>query len=158
MEAADRGYGVMKICIVSSCGGHLTEVRRLQPAYEHLEHFYVLDDFAAVPADMAGKTYFMTPFKRDPFRVVLNLWEAIRILNRHRPDVILSTGAGGVVPFALAGRLFFGVRIIYIETLARVVVPSLTGRIMYYLAHRFFYQWKTLGVYFPKGEYGGLLL
>src|SRR5215467_503871 len=35
---------LMKICIVSSCGGHLTEVRCLKPAYESYQHFYVLND------------------------------------------------------------------------------------------------------------------
>jgi hypothetical protein len=28
---------------------------------------------------------------------------------------------------------------------------------MYYLADAFFYQWKTLARYFPKGIYGGQL-
>jgi UDP-N-acetylglucosamine:LPS N-acetylglucosamine transferase len=36
--------------------------------------------------------------------------------------------------------------------------PSLTGRIMYRLAHRFFYQWPELKRYFPKAECGGPLL
>jgi UDP-N-acetylglucosamine:LPS N-acetylglucosamine transferase len=147
----------MKVCIVSSCGGHLTEVRRLMPAYGEFDHFYVLDDTAILPSDMVGRTYFITRFKRDPVRILLNVWEAFRILSKERPHVILSTGAGGVVPFAIIGRFLFRVRIIYIETLARPVTPSMTGRIMYYLAHRFFYQWETLRRYFPKGEYGGLL-
>lgn len=147
----------MKVCIVSSCGGHLTEVRRLLPAYRDFDHFYVLDDTAILPSDMAGNTYFMTRFKRDPVRIVWNVWEALRILSKEHPHVILSTGAGGVVPFAIIGRLFFRVHIIYLETLARPVTPSMTGRIMYHLAHRFFYQWETLRVFFPKGEYGGCL-
>ena len=36
----------MKVCIVSSCGGHLTEVRQLRQAYERFDHFYVLNDRA----------------------------------------------------------------------------------------------------------------
>ena len=127
------------------------------PAYGHFDHFYVLDDTAILPRDMVSRTYFITRFKRDPVRIVLNVWEAFRILRKERPQVILSTGAGGVVPFAIVGRLLFRVRIIYVETLARPVAPSMTGRVMYYLAHRFFYQWETLRAYFPKGEYGGPL-
>jgi UDP-N-acetylglucosamine:LPS N-acetylglucosamine transferase len=147
----------MKVCIVSSCGGHLTEVRRLMPAYGKFDHFYILDDTAILPSDMVGRTYFITRFKRDPVRILLNVWEAFRILSKEHPHVILSTGAGGVVPFAIIGRFLFRARIIYVETLARPVTPSMTGRIMYYLAHRFFYQWEALRVFFPKGEYGGLL-
>jgi UDP-N-acetylglucosamine:LPS N-acetylglucosamine transferase len=144
-----------KVCIVSSCGGHLTEVRALRGAYERHAHFYVLNDRVLLPADMEGKTYFIRHSERDAL-VLLNLVEAWRILRRERPDVILSTGAGPVVPFALVGRLL-GIPTVFVETFARISRPSLTARIMYHLAARFIYQWPTLGRYFPRGIYGGLL-
>lgn len=147
----------MKVCIVTSCGGHLTEARCLKPAFEADEHFYVLDDKALLPADMADRTYFVTHSERD-WKVLINFWEALKILRAERPQVILSTGAGIVVPFALVGRFLLGTRVIFIETLTRVRKPSLTGRIMYRLAHEFYYQWETLGPYFPKGSYGGPLI
>lgn len=147
----------MKVCIVSSCGGHLTEVRLLRPAYDAFEHFYVLNDKAILPSDMEGKTYFITHSERD-WRFFLNLIEAFSILRRERPDVILSTGAGPVVPFAIMARFLFRARVIYVETLTQVERPSLTGRIMRYLANRLFYQWESLARYFPRGEYGGPLL
>jgi beta-1,4-N-acetylglucosaminyltransferase len=146
-----------KICIVSSCGGHLTEVRCLLPTYHDLPHFYVLNDKAMLPDDMRGKTFFIAHSERD-WKFLLNLWEALLILRRERPTLILSTGAGPVVPFALVGRLFFGTRVVFVETITRIDKPSMTGRIMYWLAHDFFYQWKSLSSYFPKGTYGGPLL
>lgn len=146
----------MKICIVSSCGGHLLEVRALKPAYERFDHFYVLNDRAMLPADMDGKTYFIRHSERDLLFFV-NLREAWKILRKERPSVILSTGAGPVVPFALVGKLL-GVRTVYVEISTQVLEPSLTGRIMYRLADRFFYQWKPLEAYFPKGVYGGPVL
>jgi UDP-N-acetylglucosamine:LPS N-acetylglucosamine transferase len=145
-----------KICIVSSCGGHLTEVRALKPLYEQYDHFYVLNDRVLLPKDMEGKTYFIRHSERD-WLFLVNLWEAWRILRKERPGLILSTGAGPAVPFALAGNIM-GVPSLYIETFARVSKPSLTGRIMYHLATRFFYQWKPLEPHFPKATYGGLLL
>lgn len=147
----------MKICIVSSCGGHLTEVRCLKPAYELYEHFYVLNDRALLSPDMEGKTFFITHSERD-WKFLVNLWEAWRILRRERPDVILSTGAGPVVSFALIGRLFFRTKVIFVETITCIESPSLTGRIMRILAHKLFYQWPTLAKAFPRGIYGGLLL
>lgn len=147
----------MKICIVSSCGGHLTEVRALGSAYRVYPHFYVLNDRVLLPADMSGKTMFIRHSERDLLFFV-NLWEAYRILAKERPDVILSAGAGPAVPFAIVGRLFFGTRVIYIETITRVRRPSLTGRIMRRLAHRLFYQWPDLAAHFPSGTYGGLVL
>ena len=146
-----------KVCIVSSCGGHLTEVRCLFPAYRDFNHFYVLNDKALLPDDMQGKTYFITHSERD-WKFMINLWEAFTILHNQRPDIILSTGAGPAVPFALIGRLFFHTRVIFIETITRVNHPSLTGRIMYRLAHDFFYQWQGLNKYYPKGIHGGPLI
>lgn len=146
-----------KVCIVSSCGGHLTEVRCLLQAYADLDHFYVLNDKALLPSDMENKTYFITHAERN-WKQVINLWEAFRILHRERPTVILSTGAGPVVPFAILGRLLFRSRIIFVETITRINRPSLTARLMYRIAHDFFYQWSPLKSYFPKGKYGGPLL
>lgn len=146
----------MKVGIVSSCGGHLTEARALLAAYGQYEHFYVLNDRVKLPPDMQGKTYFITHSERD-WKFLLNLWEAFRICLRERPTVLLSTGAGPAVPFALVGRYLFGCRIVFVETFTRVNEPSLTGRIMYRLAHDFFYQWPSLERYFPKGIYGGTL-
>lgn len=147
----------LKICIVSSCGGHLTEVRCLLPAYQVYEHFYVLNDKAILPEDMRGRTYFIAHSERD-WKFFLNLWEAWRILRKERPRVILSTGAGPVVPFAIVGRLFFRTRVIFVETITRIDKPSLTARIMYRLAHEFFYQWESQRQYFPGARYGGQLL
>lgn len=148
---------VMKVGIISSCGGHLTEVRALAAAYAPYEHFYVLNDRVLLAPDMVGKTYFISHSERD-WKFFLNLWEAFRILRRERPHVLLSTGAGCIVPFALVGRFLFGCRVIFVETITRVTSPSLTARIMYWLAQDFFYQWPDLARYFPRGTCGGTLV
>lgn len=135
----------------------MTEVRALLPAYGTRPHFYVLNDKALLPPDMQGITYFIAHSERD-WKFLLNLWEAFRILLRERPQLILSTGAGPVVPFAIVGRYLFGCRIVFVETITCVHTPSITGRLMYRLAHDFFYQWESLGRFFPKGRYGGALL
>lgn len=146
----------MKICIVSSCGGHLTEVRTLKSIYEPFEHFYVLNDVVKLPEDMKGRTHFIRHSERD-WLFLINLWEAWRILKKERPGLILSTGAGPVVPFALLGKLI-GIPALFIETFTRVTAPSLAGKIMYHLSDRFFYQWKPLQRFFPRGIYGGPLV
>ena len=104
---------------------------------------------------MQGRTYFIVHAERD-WRVLVNLWEAWRILRRERPALILSTGAGPAVPFAVVGKLL-GIRTVFVETAAQVTLPSLTGRIMYRLADRFLYQWRGLERFFPKATYGGSL-
>ena len=147
----------MKICIVSSCGGHLTEVKALALQYQNHEHFYVINQHIQFPDDMKNKTYFITHSERD-WKFFLNLFESIKILRFERPDFLLSTGAGPIVPFAIVAKFILRSKIVYIETMASVDKPSLTGRIMYYLSDHFFYQWPQLVKYFPRGKYGGLLL
>jgi beta-1,4-N-acetylglucosaminyltransferase len=145
-----------KIGLVSSCGGHLTEIRTLMPIYAEYKHFYVLNDKAILAADMQDKTYFITHSERD-WKFFKNLWEAWKILRKERPQILLSAGAGCIIPFTLIGRLL-GIKTIYVETMAGIEKPTLTGRLMYYLAHAFYYQWQSLKRYYPKGEYIGTLL
>jgi UDP-N-acetylglucosamine:LPS N-acetylglucosamine transferase len=117
----------------------------------------VLNDKALLPVDMRDRTYFISHSERD-WKLLWNLWEAYQILRKERPQVILSTGAGPAVPFALIGRLVFKVPVIFVETITRISRPSLTGRIMYRLATDFFYQWESLRRHFPKGRFCGPLL
>ena len=141
------------VCIVSSCGGHLTEVRRLRAAYAHRPHFYVLNDRIELPDDMRNKTVFIRHAERD-VGVLINVFEAWRILRAERPTLILSTGAGPVVPFCLVGKLL-RIPTVFIETFTRVSAPSMTGKIMYRLTGYFFYQWKSLEKFFPRATHGG---
>ena len=147
----------MLVCIVSSCGGHLTEVRCFRRAYGQVEHFYVLNDRAILPEDMIGRTFFVAHSERD-WKIIVNLWEAWRILRKQRPKVLISTGAGPAVPFGIVARLLCSVRVVFIETITRVSSPSLTGRLMYWIAHDFYYQHEGLARFFPRGRYYGSLL
>jgi UDP-N-acetylglucosamine:LPS N-acetylglucosamine transferase len=145
-----------KICIVSSCGGHLTEIRMLKPIYSEYEYFYVLNDQAILADDMKDKTYFITHAERN-LKIIKNFFEAFRIIWKERPNLFMSTGAGAIVVFSILGRIL-GIKTIYIETLASAEKPTLTGRLMYRLANYFYYQWPHLKEYFPKGECIGTLL
>jgi beta-1,4-N-acetylglucosaminyltransferase len=145
-----------KICIVTPSGGHLTEARELSPAYVSHPHFFVINTPIIQPPEMQGRTIEITVSQRD-LKFFVNLWEAFQILRRERPIVILTTGGGFSVAFALVGKLL-GIPTIYIETVAKVNVPTATGKVMYWIADRFFYQWPYLERFFPKGEYIGLVL
>ena len=107
---------------------------------------------------MAFTTRFIKHSERD-LNFFINLYEAFIICFQERPNVILSTGAGPIVPFEILVRLFFlKTKIIFVETITRVHTPSLTGRIMYFLAHDFYYQWVNLRASFPKGKFLGTII
>lgn len=144
------------IGLVAPSGGHLTEIRELAAIYRNHPHFFVINMPVVEPADMQGRTIVITLSQRD-WKFLINLWEAFAILRRRRPKVLLTTGGGFSVAFALAGKAL-GIPTVYIETVAKVTVPTVTGRFMYRLADRFFYQWPNLASHFPRGEYIGLIL
>ena len=147
----------MKICIVSSCGGHLTEINQLKEIFEKHNYFYIINDKILLDESDEKKTYFVAHSERD-WKFLINLWEALVIFIKEKPTIIISTGAGPAVPFSLIGKYLFNIKIIYIETITSIDRASLTGRIMYYISDAFFYQWSELKEIFPKGKCCGLLL
>jgi UDP-N-acetylglucosamine:LPS N-acetylglucosamine transferase len=144
-----------KICLASSVGGHLQEIMQLKPIYEQHAHFYILNCPVKLPEALKGKTYFIRHSERD-WLFFVNLWEALRIFRRERPTHLISTGAGLAVPLGLVARLF-GAKVMYIETFAAIHKPTLTGRMLYYIADRFVYQWPYLKDHYPSAQYAGTI-
>jgi UDP-N-acetylglucosamine:LPS N-acetylglucosamine transferase len=147
----------MKVCVVSSSGGHLTEIKSFYNIYKKYDYHYVLNYKVDLSQDMIGRTNFITHSERD-LKLLINFVEAFKLIKKNKPDVILSTGAGPVVPFAIVGKLFYGCKVVFVETITAVEKPSLTGKIMYLLSDHFYYQWPSLKKYFPKGVYSGPLI
>ncbi|KAK9479810.1 oligosaccharide biosynthesis protein Alg14 like-domain-containing protein [Lipomyces japonicus] len=80
-----------------------------------------------------------------------------------RPDVVVCNGPGSCVLVCLACLLLRGlhikmIRIVYIESLARVSSLSLTGKILIHLVDRFIVQWPQLAKKYVHAEYHGLLV
>ncbi|MCL4752358.1 MAG: hypothetical protein KJ015_19505 [Myxococcales bacterium] len=136
---------------MSSVGGHLTEIMQLAPLFEGHEVSLVVNDEASLPDFPFEAVYRIAHAERD-WRVLLNFAEAARILRAERPDVVVSTGAGPAVPMAAVAKWAAGARVLFIESAAAVTKPTLTGRLLYLLADRFFYQWPTLASAFPRAE------
>jgi UDP-N-acetylglucosamine:LPS N-acetylglucosamine transferase len=78
------------------------------------------------------------------------------MLLRERPKAIISTGGGMSIATALLGKLL-GVKLIYVESGARVTSPSRTGKLLYKYADLFIVQWEPMLKHFPKAVYGGML-
>jgi beta-1,4-N-acetylglucosaminyltransferase len=68
---------------------------------------------------------------------------ACQLLARHRPAVVLTTGAAIAVPFVWLGRLF-GTETIYVESVTRIESPSTTLRLVRPAASRVYVQWPEL--------------
>ena len=153
-----KNHSRMKICIACSAGGHLMEALEFVPALKGQEKFFVTFEREQVKDVLKGeKTYFVIDPKRNPKKLLINFNQAMKILKKERPDVVLSTGAAAAVPLCYAAKML-GIKLIFVETLAAVEKPSLSGRAIYPIADLFVIQWKHLKRYYPNAVYGGPLI
>jgi UDP-N-acetylglucosamine:LPS N-acetylglucosamine transferase len=137
-------------------GGHLDEVMQLAPVLADHDVALVVNDECRLPSFPFRAVYRICHAERD-WRVLVNLAEAARILHVEDPDVIVSTGAGPFVPFALLARALTHSRIVYVESAAAVTAPTLTGRLVYGLVDDFFYQWPELARHFDRGRLASIV-
>lgn len=152
-----------KVLFVSSTGGHLTELLRLEPLFNEYDYLLVTEntDTTKCMKEKYNIEYLMYGSRFYPFKyifvVIYNIFKSLKILFKFRPDTIVSTGAhtGGIMCFI--GKLFRA-KIIYIETLAKIDSLSITGKNVYKIADKFYVQWKTLADKYKKAEYIGRLM
>jgi UDP-N-acetylglucosamine:LPS N-acetylglucosamine transferase len=131
----------------------------LEDVYGEYDHFFFT--FKSEVATELSKGHHVRTISNvsrfNPFTWVKAAVCSAKIYFEERPDIVISTGAG-VVFFLCVWAKLFGCRIIFIESLARVTKPTLTGRLLYPFADLFLVQWEPLLKYFPKAVYRGRLL
>ena len=148
-----------KAMLVCSSGGHLLQLHRLKPWWEKLERVWVTFDKPDSRSLLLGEevAWAYHPTTRNAVNLVRNLGLAWRLLRRHRPDVVVSTGAAVAFPFFVVARLL-RIKTVYVEVYDRIDVSTLTGRLCYPLASRFLLQWEAQKRFYSRGEVIGRLL
>jgi UDP-N-acetylglucosamine:LPS N-acetylglucosamine transferase len=155
----------MKICLVCSPGGHLTQMLRLIDAFKEFDYFFVTYDSEATKslknAYLIDSEYLKEAKTAIGFARVLikTLKKAIKILVKEKPSVIISNGGGEIaVPFCYVGKVLEA-KVIFIETLSRITAPSGGGRLVYPIADLFLVQWESLlKSYGKKAKYWGKVI
>ncbi len=147
----------VKVCVICSAGGHLTEALLAVAALTE-EYYLITFRQKHVGARQSGKkVYFVIDPHTSLFKFAVNCMQSLWLFLRKRPKVVITTGAGIAVPTCLIAKLF-GAKLLVIETGARVTTPSRTGRLLYKYADLFIVQWEPLLQVYPKAIYGGVLL
>ena len=136
----------MKICIVCSQGGHLTEMLLLLEAFNGHEIFFVTYEGLNHPLE---KKYLLKEVDLNPLIMLYNLPVILNILYHERPQLMVSTGAEIAIPFFYLAKIL-GINTIYIESWSRVNTPSATARLIYPVADIFLVQWEGLLKEFGK--------
>lgn len=144
----------IKVCMVSSSGGHYEQLSQLSPLMDKYDGFRVTEK-----TEFSSKADYYMPVtdSKDKLVLVKLAWMmllVVRIWIKERPTVVVSTGALIAIPFMIMCKLT-GCKFVFIETFARVSDGSKTGKLAYKFADLFIYQWEPLKEVYPKGIYGG---
>ncbi|MBD7916451.1 UDP-N-acetylglucosamine--LPS N-acetylglucosamine transferase [Clostridium sp. Sa3CUN1] len=148
----------MKICFVTSSGGHLTHLMQLESWWKDKERFWVTfnkEDSRSILKN-EKKYWCHFPTNRNIKNLIKNTFLAIKLLKKEKPDLIISTGAAPAIPFFYIGKLFRA-KVVYIEVYDRIEKPTITGKIVYPISDLFILQWEEQKKFYPKGKVlGGL--
>lgn len=141
----------LKVCLVSSSGGHLTHLYMLKPFWKDQERFWVTFDKEDARSILNGEKVYSCyyPTNRNLKNFFRNTALAWKVLHREKPDLIISTGAAVAVPFFYLGKLMRK-KLIYIEVFDRMDKPTLTGKLVYRITDQFIVQWEGMRKVYPK--------
>jgi len=150
---------VPRLALVSSSGGHLTQLLALRDFWSRYDRFWVTFDTPDALSALEGEAAYWChhPTNRNLRNLARNTRLAWRLLRRERPTHIISTGAAVAVPFLYVGRVL-GARTIYIEVFDRVDSASLTGRLVEPIADHILVQWPEQRRFYRRAELLGPVL
>jgi len=132
-----------RIMLVGSSGGHLAQLMRLEPWWREHDRAWVTfqtKDAVGLLASEGDLTWAYHPTTRNVKNLVRNSGQALRVMRRFRPTVVVSTGAAVAFPYFVLGRLM-GVHTVFIEVFDRISTPTLTGRLVRPFADLMLVQW-----------------
>src|SRR5438132_3310580 len=134
----------MKVCLVSTVGGHLAQLEAIAPAADGHDCYLVTVPSPHATYALPGiRRYFVRQVLRNPVNFLFNFVQSVWILLKERPQVIITTGAGDALPTVFLGAAL-GSMVVFIESLARVRAPSLFGRIVHRWCDTILIQWPEL--------------
>ncbi|MHC5061277.1 MAG: PssD/Cps14F family polysaccharide biosynthesis glycosyltransferase [Planctomycetota bacterium] len=149
----------LKICLVASAGGHLSQLLKTRDAWEvHETSFVTTTEVVKEQLSQYGQVYVVGECNhRQPFRLAKVLVNCTKIALSRKFDVIISTGAAvGCIMCYLCK--IFGVKIIWIDSITNAERLSLSGRLVRRISDLFLVQWPHLAKQYRNAEFIGTLI
>lgn len=143
----------MKILLVCSSGGHFKALEQLNNFWQNHERLWVTFKTSTTVKSLQDERVYwaFSPTNRNIPNLLRNLGLAWQIVNKEKPDLILTTGAGVAVPFIIVGKLV-GSKTIFIESITRIKQLSLSTRLVLPFLDILYVQWPQLKVRYPQAE------
>lgn len=133
-----------RLLVVASGGGHWQQLMLLRPAFDVQDVIYATT-IAGLPERSGVAPAVIVPDanRRAPIAALRSTLALTWLILRHRPDVILSTGAlPGVIALALGKA--FGARTIWIDSIANAEEMSKSGKLACHFADHWLSQWPDV--------------
>ena len=147
----------MKLVFAASSGGHYEQLMMLKPLMERHDSCVVTEK-TSYNAKSDIRTYYMVQVNRKELlfipKLIVNSIRALRILRKEKPDAIICTGVLAMIPLCILGKKK-GCKLIYLESFAKVTSATLSGKLLYKYADRFYVQWESMLEIFPDAVYKG---
>lgn len=133
----------VEVLALSSGGGHWIQLLRLRPAFEGLNIAFasIYPDYRH---DVSGFAYFtfQDAHRKRPLSFIPLALQLYHILRQTQPRLIITTGSAPALLAILIGKLFYGSRSIWIDSIANCEQMSGSGRIAKRLANITASQWQ----------------
>ena len=148
-----------KICLAASAGGHLSQLLKLSESWDGHETFFIsTTEVMKEKLRDYGNVYIAGECNREhPFRVIAVFFRCLNAVLKEKPSIIISTGAAAGCMCCFIGKLL-GAKIIWIDSITNVDKPSLSGRMVRFIADLFIVQWPELTERYKKAEYVGQII
>lgn len=151
-----------RLLLISSTGGHFSELKQLFPLVTNYDYWIVTErdkTTEKLKEQYQERIHYLFYGTREhPVSYIIklfgNCFRSLFYYIRFRPKIIITTGAHTAGPMCCIGKLF-GSKIIFIETYANATTKTITGRIIYHFADEFIVQWESMIKLYPKAKYYG---
>ena len=149
-----------KVLFISSTGGHLNELLKLEPLFKKYDSCIVVE-ITKSNEDLRKKyhTYYLAYGTKShilPYIFIFpyNILKSLILFIKIKPEVIITTGTHTAVPMCYIAKIFRK-KVIYIETFANINSKTVAGKMVYPIADLFIVQWENMTKLYPKAVYGG---
>lgn len=133
-----------KVLAVASAGGHWIQLLRLQNAFKDSDIIFVSTHKSFKTSNPNHKYYAVTDANRWNKLKLLKMAKEIKtIIDKERPDYVVSTGAAPGLAAILFGHLA-GSKTVWIDSIANVERLSLSGRLIKPIVDLHLTQWPHL--------------
>lgn len=153
-----------KLMMISSGGGHLTELLQLEEVFSKYDYRLVTEKTPTtiyLKEKYPNKTNFLLYGTQDhllPYLFIFsfNILYSFILFLIYRPDIVITTGTHTAVPMCYIAHLFKK-KVIFIETFANSTSPTKAGKMVYKIADLFVVQWEEMLKHYPNAVYWGWL-